>query len=110
MMSLLRYGHTMVAYDRQLYVFGGAADNNPSNDVHCFDLDTQAWSVIPPSSDSQVPRLLLVTNITIPSHVSISRFRLAACSTLEQWWLTPCTSSEAPWRTTSGPGRCTGER
>ena len=31
----------MVAYDRQLYVFGGAADNNPSNDVHCFDLDTQ---------------------------------------------------------------------
>lgn len=50
-----RYGHTMVAYDRQLYVFGGAADNNPSNDVHCFDLDTQAWSVIPPSSDSQVP-------------------------------------------------------
>jgi len=50
-----RYGHTMVAYDRQLYVFGGAADNNPSNDVHCFDLDTQSWSVIPPSADSQVP-------------------------------------------------------
>ena len=49
-----RYGHTMVAYDRQLYVFGGAADNNPSNDVHCFDLDTQSWTVIPPSSDSQV--------------------------------------------------------
>jgi len=50
-----RYGHTMVAFDRQLYVFGGAADNNPSNDVHCFDLDTQAWSVIPPSPDSQLP-------------------------------------------------------
>ena len=50
-----RYGHTMVAYDRQLYVFGGAADNNPSNDVHCFDLDTEAWSVIPPSPDSQLP-------------------------------------------------------
>lgn len=50
-----RYGHTMVTYDRQLYVFGGAADNNPSNDVHCFDLDTQSWSVIPPSTDSQVP-------------------------------------------------------
>jgi len=45
----------MVAYDRQLYVFGGAADNNPSNDVHCFDLDTQSWSVIPPSPDSQLP-------------------------------------------------------
>ena len=50
----------MVGYDRQLYVFGGAADNNPSNDVHCFDLDTQAWSVIPPSSDSQVDSLVFV--------------------------------------------------
>lgn len=50
-----RYGHSMVAYDRQLYVFGGAADNNPSNDVHCFDLDSQSWSVIPPSSDSNLP-------------------------------------------------------
>ena len=50
-----RYGHTMVPFDRQLYVFGGAADNNPSNDVHCFDLDTQAWSVIPPHPDSQLP-------------------------------------------------------
>ena len=45
----------MVAFDRQLYVFGGAADNNLSNDVHCFDLDTQAWSIIPPSADSQLP-------------------------------------------------------
>ena len=50
-----RYGHSMVAYDRQLYVFGGAADNNPSNDVHCFDLDSRSWSVIPPSSDSNLP-------------------------------------------------------
>ena len=31
----------MATYDRHLYVFGGAADNNLSNDVHCFDLDTQ---------------------------------------------------------------------
>ena len=45
----------MVAFDRQLYVFVGAVDNNPSNDVHCFDLDTQAWSVILPSPDSQLP-------------------------------------------------------
>lgn len=50
-----RYGHTMVAFDRQLYVFGGAADNNPSKDVHCFDLATQAWSVVPPTADSCVP-------------------------------------------------------
>ena len=50
-----RYGHIMAAYDRHLYVFGGAADNNLSNDVHCFDLDTQAWFIIPPSHDSQLP-------------------------------------------------------
>ena len=33
----------MVAFDRQLYVFGGAADNILSNDLHCFDLDSQVW-------------------------------------------------------------------
>ncbi len=38
-----RYGHTMVAYHRQLYVFGGAADNILSNDLHCFDLDSKVW-------------------------------------------------------------------
>lgn len=40
-----RYGHTMVAFDRHLYVFGGAADATLSNDLHCFDLDSQSWSV-----------------------------------------------------------------
>ena len=29
-----RYGHTMVAYDRHLYVFGGAADSTLPNDLH----------------------------------------------------------------------------
>ncbi|XP_046979238.1 leucine-zipper-like transcriptional regulator 1 isoform X1 [Schistocerca americana] len=50
-----RYGHTMVAYDRHLYVFGGAADSTLPNDLHCYDLDTQTWSVVMPASDSQVP-------------------------------------------------------
>lgn len=50
-----RYGHTMVAYDRHLYVFGGAADNTLPNDLHCYDLDTQTWSIVTPSPDSQVP-------------------------------------------------------
>ncbi|KAI5702743.1 hypothetical protein M8J75_003565 [Diaphorina citri] len=34
-----RYGHTMVAHDRHLYVFGGAADSTLSNNLHCYDLD-----------------------------------------------------------------------
>lgn len=50
-----RYGHTMVAFDRHLYVFGGAADSTLPNDLHCYDLDTQTWSVVNVACDSQVP-------------------------------------------------------
>lgn len=50
-----RYGHSMVAFDRHLYVFGGAADSTLSNDLHCFDLDSETWSVIHPVADSFVP-------------------------------------------------------
>ncbi|GAB6032197.1 Leucine-zipper-like transcriptional regulator 1 [Chamberlinius hualienensis] len=50
-----RYGHTMVAFDRYLYVFGGAADSTLPNDLHCFDLDSQMWSIVPISKDSEVP-------------------------------------------------------
>lgn len=50
-----RYGHTMVAYERQLYVFGGAADNILSNDLHCFDLDSQTWSLVQCDPKSRIP-------------------------------------------------------
>ena len=50
-----RYGHTMIAFDRHLYVFGGAADNILPNDLHRFDLDTQTWSLVAPTTDSNVP-------------------------------------------------------
>lgn len=50
-----RYGHTMVSFDRHLYVFGGAADSTLPNDLHCYDLDTQTWNVVMPSNDSEVP-------------------------------------------------------
>ncbi|XP_043667099.1 leucine-zipper-like transcriptional regulator 1 isoform X1 [Vespula pensylvanica] len=50
-----RYGHTMVSFDRHLYVFGGAADSTLPNDLHCYDLDTQTWNIVLPSADSQVP-------------------------------------------------------
>lgn len=49
-----RYGHTMVAFDRHLYVFGGAADNTLPNELHCYDVDSQSWEVIQPSPDSEV--------------------------------------------------------
>lgn len=45
----------MVTHDRFLYVFGGAADSTLPNDLHCFDLDSQVWSVIIPAPESQVP-------------------------------------------------------
>ena len=43
-----RYGHSMVAYNSQLYVFGGAADNILPNELHCYDLDDETWSTILP--------------------------------------------------------------
>lgn len=49
-----RYGHTMVAFDRHLYVFGGAADNTLPNELHCYDVDSQTWEVIQASLDSEV--------------------------------------------------------
>jgi N-acetylneuraminic acid mutarotase len=50
-----RYGHSMVAYDRHLYVFGGAADNILPNELHCFDLDDETWSLVPAAPKSLVP-------------------------------------------------------
>lgn len=44
----------MTHHDRFLYVFGGSADNTLPNDVHCYDLDAQIWSVIKPA-DADVP-------------------------------------------------------
>ena len=50
-----RYGHTMVAHDRHLYVFGGAADNNLPNDLYWFDLETHTWDIVQAAPDSHIP-------------------------------------------------------
>eukprot|EP00095_Tigriopus_kingsejongensis_P011479 snap_masked-scaffold626_size122949-processed-gene-0.20 protein:Tk11479 transcript:snap_masked-scaffold626_size122949-processed-gene-0.20-mRNA-1 annotation:"leucine-zipper-like transcription regulator 1 isoform x2" len=50
-----RYGHSMVAFDRQLYVFGGWAETVLSHDFHSFDLDSQTWSVVATAPDSHLP-------------------------------------------------------
>ncbi len=51
-----RYGHTMVAYRRCLYVYGGgAADGILDNDVHQFDVDSRTWSVMNPAESGQIP-------------------------------------------------------
>lgn len=76
-----RYGHTMVSFDRHLYVFGGAADSSLSNDLHCYDLDTQTWNVILPSSDSQVDNHLVDFSTLPPSSER-------QCSFLEELWTT----------------------
>lgn len=49
-----RYGHAMVSFDRHLYVFGGTADSALPNELHSYDLDSQTWNVVTPSSDSEV--------------------------------------------------------
>ena len=50
-----RYGHSMVAYRRGLYVYGGSADGVLDNEVHCFDVDSRSWSVIQPAPESNTP-------------------------------------------------------
>lgn len=52
-----RYGHSMVAHERskQLYVFGGCTADNLSQELHCFDLESCSWSVVPAAAGSQVP-------------------------------------------------------
>uniref|UniRef100_A0A8C2T5M9 Leucine zipper like post translational regulator 1 n=1 Tax=Coturnix japonica TaxID=93934 RepID=A0A8C2T5M9_COTJA len=62
-----RYGHTMVAFDRHLYVFGGAADNTLPNELHCYDVDSQTWEVIQPSPDSEVKHSAFLSAFYFPS-------------------------------------------
>ncbi|KGL76438.1 Leucine-zipper-like transcriptional regulator 1, partial [Tinamus guttatus] len=61
-----RYGHTMVAFDRHLYVFGGAADNTLPNELHCYDVDSQTWEVIQPSPDSEVSHPEAAERVSAP--------------------------------------------
>ncbi|NWH36816.1 LZTR1 regulator, partial [Chloropsis hardwickii] len=61
-----RYGHTMVAFDRHLYVFGGAADNTLPNELHCYDVDSQTWEVIQPSPDSEVSYPAVAERVSAP--------------------------------------------
>jgi len=52
-----RYGHTMVAHDTHLYVFGGAADNTLPNDLYWYDLEAETWDVIPTNGELPSGRL-----------------------------------------------------
>ncbi|XP_012940916.1 leucine-zipper-like transcriptional regulator 1 [Aplysia californica] len=52
-----RYGHTMVAFDRHLYVFGGATGQTLPNELHCFDLDSQTWSITEPARQGDTPQI-----------------------------------------------------
>ena len=50
-----RYGHTMVAHHRQLYVFGGAVEGTLQSELHCYDVDSRSWSIIQPANGSRSP-------------------------------------------------------
>lgn len=40
----MRYGHTVVAFQGRIYLFGGRNDLAPCNDLFCFDVSTWRWS------------------------------------------------------------------
>lgn len=88
----------MVAFDRHLYVFGGAADNTLPNELHCYDVDFQTWEVVQPSSDSEVSPAgfpwfhIAKSNLrtfTAPSPVS---FSFACLHSISHIVLLPCRS------------------
>ena len=39
-----RYGHTVVAHGRKIYLFGGRNDNHSCNRLYCFDTKTFKWT------------------------------------------------------------------
>ncbi|GFO25318.1 kelch domain-containing protein 4-like, partial [Plakobranchus ocellatus] len=55
-----RSGHRMVAFKKQLIVFGGFHDNVRDykyfNDVYSFDLETYTWAALVPSGAAPAPR------------------------------------------------------
>ncbi|CAE6473848.1 unnamed protein product [Rhizoctonia solani] len=50
-----RAGHAMVAYENNLYVFGGSNGQATYNDIWCFNLDTRVWDNLKCSGDSPPP-------------------------------------------------------
>lgn len=42
-----RYGHTVAAHGRRIYLWGGRNDLSASNILHCFDVDSLTWTIPP---------------------------------------------------------------
>ena len=48
-----RYGHTVSAHGKNVYLFGGRNDNYPCNNLYVFDTQTYKWSR--PSVTGDIP-------------------------------------------------------
>ena len=80
----------MVTHDRHLYVFGGAAGQSMPNELHCFDLDAQTWSIVPGAQVKEIEWTKVVSNeiILILKHLfSISVKRRASGPKQPADWL-----------------------
>lgn len=96
----------MVAFDRHLYVFGGAADATLSNDLHCFDLDSQSWSV----SDIKITKFgrYTVWNTRWLSLILSPLLLQEGCFTLLRLSMMPCLYSGGLSIITCVAGKCFG--
>lgn len=45
--------HKMVSVGKKLYVFGGCGANGRMADLHCYDVETKAWTALP-TGDGQI--------------------------------------------------------
>ena len=62
---LRRYGHSMVAFENSLLIFGGAADAILPNSLYRYDLDSHKWEIVQVASGSVVPSGRLFQAATI---------------------------------------------
>ena len=52
-MQQARYGHAMVGYQRQLYVFGGRNRRSALSSVECYDVHKNEWTSVAPLSEAR---------------------------------------------------------
>ena len=57
-----RYGHSMVAYDRYLYVFGGVADNTLPSDLYRYGGTNARFFLHPPDISFRFEQFILLFN------------------------------------------------
>ncbi|CAD8125679.1 unnamed protein product [Paramecium sonneborni] len=58
-----RNSHTLTYYKERLYLFGGANDNGPLNDLHIYDIKSEIWNQVQDVSELIIAREMHTAHI-----------------------------------------------